>query len=155
LIARAVGLPVKKGYVLARHEEWPKDEKHVVRERVVILDESITQTQALARLRKLSDLARTALVSPCASFGKAAESTDSEMRNEFEFFVSGDDFHKSKEFIIFGGDPEFEDIFHTESPVLAFWKEHGQLLKLPDGDRKKEYLVEFPNDGEELEARVK
>ena len=151
LIARAVGLPVKKGYVLARHEDWPKDEKHVVRERVVILDESITQTQALARLRKLSDLARTALVSPCASFGKAAESTDSEMRNEFEFFVSGDDFHKSKEFIVFGGDPEFEDIFHTESPVLAFWKGHGELLQFPKTDNNPEYSVKIPkkDSGEE------
>ncbi len=141
LIARAAGIPIKNGYVLARHEKWPKDETHVVRERTVVLDQSMTQAQAKERLSKLSDMARTALVSPCASFGKTATAADEEMANEFDVFVSSDDFHTSDEFLVFGSNPDFEDVFHAKSAVLAFWKQHQKLLTLPDRDTKTEYLV--------------
>jgi exonuclease V gamma subunit len=142
LIARAAGIPIKNGYVLARHEDWPKDESHVVRDRTVVLDPSMTQAQAKDRLSKLCDMARTALVSPCASFGKTATAADEEKANEFDVFVSSDDFHTSDEFLVFGGDPNFEDVFHAKSAVLAFWKQHQKLLTLPPKDTKKEYLVQ-------------
>ncbi|MBJ7369115.1 MAG: hypothetical protein JHC65_11740, partial [Ilumatobacteraceae bacterium] len=141
LIARAAGIPIKNGYVLARHEKWPKDESHIVRERIVVLDPSMTQAQAKERLSELSDMARTALVSPCASFGKTATADDQEKANEFDVFVSGDDFHTSDEFLVFGSDPDFGDVFHAKSAVLAFWKQHQKLLTLPDKDTKTEYLV--------------
>jgi hypothetical protein len=141
LIARAAELPIKHGYVIARHEDWPKDQKHVVRERIVVLDVSITQEQAKERLSKLCDMARTALVSPCASFGKTTAADDQEMSNEFDAFVSSDDFHESQEFIIFGGNPEFGEVFHSKSPVLSFWKQHRGLFTLPGRDDKKEYVV--------------
>ena len=141
LIARAAGIPIKNGYVIARHENWPKDQKHIVRERTVVLDASITQDQAKERLSKLCDMARTALVSPCAGFGKTAAADDEEMSNEFDAFVSSDDFHESQEFIIFGGNPEFEEVFHSKSPVLSFWKQHRSLFTLPARDDKKEYVV--------------
>ena len=141
LIARAAGIPIKNGYVLARHEKWPKDESHVVRERTVVLDPSMTQVQAKERLRELSDMARTALVSPCASFGKTATAADEDMENEFDVFVSSDDFHTSDEFLVFGSDPDFGDVFHAKSAVLAFWKQHRKLLTLPDKDNKSEYIV--------------
>jgi hypothetical protein len=141
LIARAAGIPIKNGYVLARHEKWPKDESHIVRERIVVLDPSMTQAQAKERLSALSDMARTALVSPCASFGKTATADDQEKANEFDVFVSSDDFHTSDEFLVFGNDPEFEEVFHAKSAVLAFWKQHQKLFTLPDKDSKTEYLV--------------
>jgi len=112
-----------------------------VRERTVVLDASITQEQAKERLSKLCDMARTALVSPCASFGKTTAADDQEMSNEFDAFVSSDDFHESQEFIIFGGNPEFEEVFHSKSPVLSFWKQHRGLFTLPTRDDKKEYVV--------------
>ncbi len=141
LIARAAGLSIKKGYVLARHEDWPKKQNHIVREQTVILDPSVTQIIAQERLAALCDMARTALVSPCASFGKTASADDQEMLNEFDLFVSRDDFHKSQEFIIFGGEPEYGDIFHAKSPILGFWKEHKKLFTFPKRDSAKEYLV--------------
>ena len=63
------------------------------------------------------------------------------MSNEFDAFVSSDDFHESQEFIIFGGNPEFEEVFHSKSPVLSFWKQHRGLFTLPSRDDKKEYVV--------------
>ncbi len=141
LIARAAGVPIKTGYVLARHEKWPKDETHVVRERTVVLDVSVTQSIAKNRLIALCNMACTALVSPCASFGKTAMADDQEMANEFDAFVSSDDFHESQEFIVFGGDPEFKDVFHPKSPIAGFWQDHKNLFTLPPNDRPKEYLV--------------
>ena len=131
LIARAAGLPITQGYILARHEDWPKKPKYVVRELLVELDAKITQVEAQKRLAILCDMARTALVSPCASFGDTAEADDQEKINKFDAFVSADDFHKSDEFLVFGDDPEFEDVFHAKSPILAFWLKHQKLLTVP------------------------
>jgi hypothetical protein len=141
LIARAAGLQINKGFVLARHEKWPNDPKHLVRERTVVLNESVTQAVAKERLAKLCEMARTALAAPCATFGKTADATTAEMLNEFDAFVSSDDFHKSSEFIVFGDDPIFSEIFHAKSPVLKFWRLHQSVLGLPENDRPKVYVV--------------
>jgi hypothetical protein len=63
------------------------------------------------------------------------------MANEFDVFVSSDEYHESEEFIIFGDNPQFEDVFHSKSPVTVFWKAHQGLFELPPKDSKKEYLV--------------
>ena len=141
LIARAAGIQIRKGYVLARHEKWPNEPKNIVRERTVILAESITQDQAKARLVTFCEMARTALVSPCASFGKTADVEKGDMLYEFDSYVSGDDFNDSSEFIVFGDNPEFDEIFHPKSPVLKFWKSHREILGLPENDRPKVYVV--------------
>ena len=141
LIARAAGIQIRKGYVLARHEEWPNKPKNIVRQRTVILAESITQDQAKARLVTFCEMARTALVSPCASFGKTADVEKGDMLYEFDSYVSGDDFNDSSEFIVFGDNPEFDEIFHPKSPVLKFWKSHREILGLPENDRPKVYVV--------------
>ena len=141
LIARAAGIQIRKGYVLARHEEWPNKPKNIVRERTVILAESITQDQAKARLVTFCEMARTALVSPCASFGKTADVEKGDMLYEFDSYVSGDDFNDSSEFIVFGDNPEFDEIFHPKSPVLKFWKSHREILGLPKNDTPKVFIV--------------
>ena len=141
LIARAAGLQIIKGYVLARHEKWPNDPKHIVRERTVVLAESITQVKAKERLAILCEMARIALVSPCATFGDTATSASDEMVYEFDSFVSSDNFHTTNEFIVFGDDPMFSEIFHAKSPVLKFWKLHQSVLGLPKDDRPKVYIV--------------
>ena len=141
LIARAAGLQINKGFVLARHEKWPSDPKHLVRERTVVLNESVTQAVAKERLAILCEMARTALAAPCATFGKTADATTADMLNEFDAFVSSDDFHKSSEFIVFGDDPIFSEIFHAKSPVLKFWRLHQSVLGLPENDRPKVYVV--------------
>jgi hypothetical protein len=106
-----------------------------VRELSVELDPKITQVMAKKRLADLCDMASTALVSPCASFGKTAEADDQEKIKEFDVFVSGDSFHKSDEFMVFGGDPEFVDVFHAKSPILAFWQKHKKLFTVPQKPR--------------------
>ena len=141
LIARAAGVQLNKGYVLARHEKWPNDPKHIVRERTVVLAESITQAKAKERLAILCEMARTALVSPCATFGDTATAASDEMVYEFDSFVSSDNFHTTNEFIVFGDDPMFSEIFHAKSPVLKFWKLHQSVLGLPKDDRPKVYIV--------------
>ena len=141
LIARAAGVQINTGYVLARHEEWPNDLKHIVRERKVVLSDSITEDIAKERLNTLCKIARIALVSPCAAFGNTATSDSGAMLNEFNSFVSSDDFHKSSEFTVFGDDPLFNEIFDPKSPVLDFWRSHQSLLGLPDSDRSKVYVV--------------
>jgi hypothetical protein len=131
LIARAAGLPITQGYILARHEDWPKKPKYVVRELSVELDPKITQVEAQKRLAILCDMARTALVSPCASFGDTAEADDKEKIKKFDAFVSADNFHKKDEFFVFGDDPVFKDVFHLKSPIVAFWQKHKILFTVP------------------------
>jgi hypothetical protein len=106
-----------------------------VRELSVELDPKITQVIAQQRLADLCDMASTALVSPCASFGETAEADDQDKIDEFDVFVSGDNFHKSDEFIVFGDDPEFGDVFHAKSPILAFWQKHKILFTVPKKPR--------------------
>ena len=143
LIARAAGVKISHGYVLARHEKWPNDpkNKNIVRERRVELKDSITQDVAKVRLALLCEMARIALVSPCATFGDTVTVETSEMVDSFDSFVSGDDFCDSKEFIVFGDDPKFSDIFHSKSPVLKFWKSHKKILHLPESDRTSVYEI--------------
>jgi exodeoxyribonuclease V gamma subunit len=138
LIAKAVGLPVTQGYILARHEDWPLKEKYVVRELSVELD--FSQAEAIRRLHILCEMTRTALVSPCASFGKTAEVINEKVTDEiilkmtkqFNAFVSKEGFHDEDEFIIFGNDIEFEDVFHMNSPIMSFWQRRNTLFTFPD-----------------------
>ena len=137
LIAKAAGLPVTQGYVLVRHEKWPSEKKYVIRELPVELD--ISQEEALRRLHILCEMARTALVSPCANFGKTAELINEKLTDEiilkmaekFNAFVSTEDFHDKDEFIIFGNDIEFKDVFHMNSPIISFWQKRNTLITLP------------------------
>ena len=140
LIARAAGLQINTGYVLARHEEWPKELK-VVREQRVLLNESITQTQAKQRLATICEMARIALVSPCGKFGKTATADSDKMLSEFDFFVSGDDFGDTSECIVFGDDPIFSEIFHAKSPVLNFWGLHQKVFTFARDDVRRPFIV--------------
>jgi hypothetical protein len=150
LIAKAVGLPVKKGYVLARHEEWPKKQGYVVRE--LSVEMNVEKVEAIRRLNILCEMARTALVSPCASFGETAKAINEKMTNEvilkmtkqFDAFVSKEDFHDKDEFIIFGNDIEFEDVFYMNSPIISFWQKRNTLFTLPkkpDIDEPKVHVI--------------
>jgi hypothetical protein len=75
-------------------------------------------------------MARTALVSPCASFGKTAEVINEKVTDEiilkmtkqFNAFVSKEGFHDEDEFIIFGNDIEFEDVFHMFNNLKDYVK---------------------------------
>ena len=129
------------GYVLARHEKWPNDPKHIVREQRVLLNDSITQTQAKQRLATLCELARIALVSPCAKFGKTATADADKRLSEFDFFVSGDDFGDSSECIVFGDDPKFSEIFYPKSPVLNFWGSHQEVFAFAGDDARRPFIV--------------
>ena len=135
LIARAAGLQINTGYVLARHEDWPKELK-VVRERKVVLSDSVTQDEAKQRLATLCEMARVALVSPCGKFGKTATADSDKMLSEFNFFVESDEFHKSGERVVFGDDPMFSEIFHAKSPVLNFWGLHQKVFTIDDNYRR-------------------
>ncbi len=141
LIARAAGLHINTGYVLARHEKWPNDPKHIVREQSVLLNESITKTQAKQRLATLCEMARVALVSPCAEFGRTATANADKRLSEFDFFVSGDDFGNSSEFVVFGDDPIFSEIFHIKSPVLNFWGSHQKVFAFDRDDARRPFIV--------------
>ena len=131
LIARAAGLPINQGYILARHEDWKDNPKYVVRELSVELDAKFTQVEAKQRLAILCEMARTALVSPCASFGKTATAEEQKMKGLFNAFVSSDAFHASKESIIFGSEPKFEEVFYLDSPASLFWQQHKKLFTFP------------------------
>jgi hypothetical protein len=86
-------------------------------------------------------MARVALVSPCAEFGRTATADADKRLSEFDFFVSSDVFGDSSEFVVFGDDPIFSEIFHTKSPVLNFWGSHQKVFAFDRDDARRPFIV--------------
>jgi len=142
LVAKAAGLPISKGYILARHEDWPSAKQTKSwRDRIVELTSSIDQKEAARRVAILSKMVQIALVCPCASFNNAATKSEAEGRTIFAEFVSSESYEKSDEFVVFGPDPTYDEVFHQNSPVQNFWQLYREAFSTPKIDNKNVFVI--------------
>lgn len=151
LVATAHGLSVDRLVVVNRHDKWkpgalnakgaPAPVAHI---RTLRLETSIDKTQAQTRLAALCDLVRTALVSPCASFGGAVTDTLADRAKggkTFGQFVHGRSYEYSSELIVYGANPEFDDVFVANAPELAFRARFDHQFTVTYNRSAKEYLI--------------
>lgn len=151
LVATAHGLPVDRLVVVSRHDDWkpgalttkgaPAPVAHI---RTLRLDAAIDQTQAQTRLAALCDLVRTALVSPCASFGGAATDTLADRgkgHKTFNQFVHGRSYEYSLELVVYGANPQFDDVFVANAPELAFRARFDSQFTITFKGAKQGYLI--------------
>lgn len=151
LVATAHGLSVDRLVVVNRHNNWipgalntkgaPAPVAHI---RTLRLETSIDQTHAQTRLAALCDLVRTALVSPCASFGGAATDTLADRAKggkTFGQFVHGRSYEYSSELIVYGANPQFDDVFVASAPELAFRARFDRQFTVTYNRPTKEYLI--------------
>ncbi|MEK7295550.1 MAG: hypothetical protein AAB018_03350, partial [Actinomycetota bacterium] len=151
LVATAHGLPVDRLVVVNRHDKWKPGAltttgapAPVAQIRTLRLDAPIDQTQAQARLAALCDLVRTALVSPCASFGGAATKTladRAEGRKTFGQFVHGRSYEYSSELVVYGANPQFDDVLAANAPELAFRARFDSQFTITHKGTKQGYLI--------------
>ncbi len=151
LVATAHGVPVDRLVVVNRHNKWKPGALNtrgapapVAQIRTLRFDAPIDQTQAQARLAVLCDLVRTALVSPCASFGGAATDTLADRadgRKTFDQFVHGRSYEYSSELVVYGAGPQFDDVFVANAPELAFRARFDSQFTVTYDRSSKEYLI--------------
>jgi hypothetical protein len=151
LVATAQGLSVDRLVVVNRHDKWKPGAlttkgtpAPVAQVRTLRLETSIDQTQAQTRLAALCDLVRTALVSPCASFGGAATDTLADRAKggkTFGQFVHGRSYEYSSELIVYGANPQFDDVFVANAPELAFRARFDSQFTVTYNRSTKEYLI--------------
>ena len=151
LVATAHGLSVDCLVVVNRHVKWKPGvlttkgaPAPVAQIRTLRLEGSIDQTQAQTRLAALCDLVRTALVSPCASFGGAATDTLADRAKggkTFGQFVHGRSYEYSSELVVYGANPQFDDVFVANAPELAFRARFDRQFTVTYNRSTKEYLI--------------
>jgi exodeoxyribonuclease V gamma subunit len=151
LVATAHGLLVDRLVVVNRHDKWKPGElttkgtpAPTAQIRILRLDAPIDQTEAQARLAALCDLVRTALASPCGSFGGAATATYADRnkgRETFNKFVHGRSYDYSSELIVYGADPHFDEVLVANAPELAFRTRFDSQFTVTYNRSTKEYLV--------------
>jgi len=151
LVATAFGLPVDRLTVVSRHDKWKPGATSakgapapIAQIRTLRLDSTITQAQGLDRFAVLGELVRLALASPCGGFGGAATETlanRAEGRKKFEQFVGNKSYKYSSESIVYGARPQFEDVFVTDAPELAFRARFDTQFTITFKGAKQGYLV--------------
>ena len=142
LVAKAAGLPISKGYILARHEKWPSaDQTKSWRDRTVELAPSIDQLEAVNRVATLCNMVQIALASPCGSFNEAALESDPKAAITFENFVSNESYDGTDECMVFGQNPIYSDVFNAASPVRKFWELYPTAFSTPKIDNKNVYVI--------------
>jgi exodeoxyribonuclease V gamma subunit len=151
LVARAYGLSVDRLVVVCRHEKWSPGATNtkgapapVAQIRTLRFETLINQREAQARLAALCDLVRIALASPCGSFGGAATDTLADRgkgHKKFNQFRDGRSYAYSSELIVYGAQPQFDEVFTSTSPELAFRSRFDSQLNVTYNRSSKEYLI--------------
>jgi exodeoxyribonuclease V gamma subunit len=148
-----------KALILSQYADWhpsPGDERapaeNVVQVRQVELAESIDQAMAQRMLRDLGTLYMRACSEPRGLFKNAAEKLADGLDDALEAFTkftTGDEYARSNEAVVYGGQPEFAHVFDDATPegwrsALAFYKRYFSLTAI-SYDRKKEVYVYAPD----------
>jgi hypothetical protein len=139
----AAGKLVQKAYVIQMD-----DNKSLVLVNEIELSPEISAEEALRRLLELSKAAHIARDIPCAKFDKTGQAiaevgtiNDDSVIDAFETFVDGFSYERSAEFVVYGADPVFEQIFADNSDkkieVLTALVQGCNLEK--DGKKKDSY----------------
>jgi len=152
LVATAQGLPVDRMTVVSRHGKWEpglktaKDAPAAVAHiRTLRLDSAFNQTEAQTRLAILCDLVRTAMTMPCGGFDGAATKTladRAEGLKTFNGFIQSKWYGFSSESVVYGADPQFDEIFIDNAPELLFRSRFDSQLTITYAKSPKNlYLV--------------
>lgn len=139
LAARAQRHGVKRALVLNQHEDWfpgatrkKGDPLPAAQARTIELADAIDASRAQELLAELCSLYRRATVIPHGPFGRTDTflATDREKaRDTFVEFVRAARYAKTSECVIYGAQPDFDDVFPADSPLVDFWARFRQLTK--------------------------
>jgi exodeoxyribonuclease V gamma subunit len=156
LAARAAGLPVERALVYVQKEDWHpgklkrngKDPDEPAQARTVELAAGIDPVGARRMLTELAGLYQRAAREPHGMFGEttARLADDLELAAEaFTDFTTHDRYPQSNESVVFGGQPDFEEVFRTAVPtrlqaVIDFFRRYKQLHDAPYDRAAQAYI---------------
>jgi exodeoxyribonuclease V gamma subunit len=124
LVLQAAGTPAERAVVVARHKEWKVGGagSALAARTVRLADALCNRVAATERLAAICGLVPRALASPCGRFGGAAAATVKDREKGRAAFVRqvGWGFDRSKESVVYGPAPRFDDVFAPSSPEMAF-----------------------------------
>jgi hypothetical protein len=89
---------------------------------------------ARGRLAAICALLPQALAHPCGRFGKAAAATVGNRESGMSLFnqrIGGPRFSRTREAMVYGLSPKFDDVFAPHSPELAFHTAFERLFAFP------------------------
>ena len=146
LALRAAGRNVGRAVVVQRDTVQLGYLAHVIE-----LDPAIDTAAAASRLCTLARIEPVARVVPCPEFGNAADeiavagTVDSDdAMDGFEDFVEGPTYANSREFIVFGGSPEYENVFpDDDSAAVGFHIARNGAFRVEKDGGKKDGLQKW------------
>ncbi len=133
LAARAMNHSIEHALIFNQHEDWfpgATTPARAAQKRRVRLDPAIDPARAQGLLADLCDLYRQAVSTPRGCFDKTASllTTDREQAHEaFVSFTEGRTYATSSEVVMYGGQPEFEDVFPDDPALIRFFGRYGRL----------------------------
>ena len=146
LALRAAGRNVGRAVVVQRDTVQIGYLAHVIE-----LDPAIDTAAAASRLCTLARIEPVARVVPCPEFGNAADeiavagTVDSDdAMDGFEDFVETPTYANSREFIVFGGSPEYENVFpDDDSAAVGFHIARNGAFRVEKDGGKKDGLQKW------------
>ncbi len=140
LAARGAGHGVTRAIILNQHPDWfpgaVRSNGKVLppaQSRTIKLDEAIDQASASDLLAKLAGLYQQATARPYGLCGKTSEALcdgPEAAREEFGTFTSAAGYANTNEAVVYGMQPEFEEIFTDEAGVAAFFERFHALTHI-------------------------
>ena len=126
----------QQAVVVARHQKWKLgvDNDVMIARKVTLAEPLRNREAARGRLAEICDLLPQALAHPCGRFGKAAAATVKKRESGISSFnqkVGGPRFSRTREAMVYGLSPKFDDVFAPDSPELAFHTAFERLFAFP------------------------
>lgn len=136
LTARAMDHPIEDAWILNQHERWSPgaiDPARAAQKRRVRLDAQIDATRARELLNRLCGLYRQAVCKPYGNFGGTSTLLTTEIeaaRDTFLEFVRKESYPHSSEAVIYGGQPDFDQVFPKDSEAYEFFDRFTRLTNV-------------------------
>lgn len=136
LAARAMNYAIEDAWIFNQHEKWfpgATDPAQAAQKRRVRLDEQIDVTRARELLTQLCGLYWKAACRPYGNFGGTSKllAADTEAaRDKFVDFLRDQHYPNSSEAVIYGGQPDFDDVFPDDSEMPTFFNSFGGLTNV-------------------------
>jgi len=136
LAARAHGHDVGQAVVLNQHEKWfpgVVTPPEAAQKRRIKLHETIDSARAKELLAELCSLYRQGVSAPLGCFGDTDKFlvTDRDMAcDKFLAFVREKRYANTSESVIYGGQPDFDEVFPEDSSSVEFFTRFRQLTSI-------------------------